>query len=169
SPGRRNRKWTGGPWSAGVTCSPAPFPARADALQEARGSGYPNELDSAQGLAMKPNIHPEYREDVFQDANADFAFLTRSTIQTKDTIVWVDGKEYPLLTVEVPSKSHPFYTGKHKTVESGGRVDKFRRRYAGKRPARAAAAWPSAPAPSMRIDPGARLGARVVAFSPRAV
>jgi large subunit ribosomal protein L31 len=81
---------------------------------------------------MKPNIHPEYREVVFQDANADFAFLTRSTIQTKDTIVWEDGKEYPLVKVEVSSKSHPFYTGKHKTVESGGRVDKFRRRYAGK-------------------------------------
>lgn len=81
---------------------------------------------------MKPNIHPEYREVVFQDANADFAFLTRSTIQTKDTIVWEDGQEYPLVKVEVSSKSHPFYTGKHKTVESGGRVDKFRRRYAGK-------------------------------------
>ncbi len=81
---------------------------------------------------MKPNIHPNYRDVVFQDANAEFAFLTRSTIQTKDTITWEDGKDYPLVKVEISSKSHPFYTGKHKAVDTGGRVDKFRRRYAGK-------------------------------------
>ncbi|MBX3726856.1 MAG: type B 50S ribosomal protein L31 [Xanthomonadales bacterium] len=81
---------------------------------------------------MKPDIHPNYREVVFQDANAEFAFLTRSTIHTKDSIVWEDGKEYPLVKVEISSKSHPFYTGKHKVVDTGGRVDRFRRRYAGK-------------------------------------
>lgn len=79
---------------------------------------------------MKPDIHPNYRDVVFQDANAEFAFLTRSTIQTKEKITWEDGKEYPLVKVEVSSKSHPFYTGKHKVVDTGGRVDKFRRRYA---------------------------------------
>lgn len=79
---------------------------------------------------MKPDIHPNYREVVFQDAGAEFAFLTRSTIQTKDSITWTDGKEYPLVKVEVSSKSHPFYTGKHKVTDTGGRVDKFRRRYA---------------------------------------
>lgn len=81
---------------------------------------------------MKPDIHPTYREVVFQDANAGFAFLTRSTIHTKDKITWEDGNEYPLVKVEISSKSHPFYTGKHKVLDTGGRVDRFRRRYAGK-------------------------------------
>jgi large subunit ribosomal protein L31 len=78
---------------------------------------------------MKSGIHPEYKEVVFQDISSDFAFLTRSTIETKDTIKWEDGNEYPLVKVEISSKSHPFYTGKHKIVDSGGRVDKFKRRY----------------------------------------
>ena len=78
---------------------------------------------------MKSGIHPEYKDVVFQDISSDFAFLTRSTIKTKDTIKWEDGNEYPLVKVEISSKSHPFYTGKHKIVDSGGRVDKFKRRY----------------------------------------
>ncbi|MDW8479034.1 MAG: type B 50S ribosomal protein L31 [Xanthomonadales bacterium] len=78
---------------------------------------------------MKPNIHPEYRPVVFLDVSCDFAFLTRSTKTSKETIRWEDGNEYPVIKVEVSSASHPFYTGKHKIVESGGRVDKFRRRY----------------------------------------
>ena len=78
---------------------------------------------------MKSGIHPEYKEVVFQDISSDFAFLTRSTMQAKDTIKWEDGNEYPLVKVEISSKSHPFYTGKHKIVDSGGRVDKFKRRY----------------------------------------
>lgn len=78
---------------------------------------------------MKADIHPEYREVVFQDISSDFAFKTRSTIKTGETIQWEDGQEYPLVKVEVSSKSHPFYTGKHKIVDSGGRVDKFRKRY----------------------------------------
>lgn len=82
---------------------------------------------------MKPGIHPEYREVVFQDASADFAFKTRSTIQTKETIKWEDGEEYPLVKVDVSSQSHPFYTGKHKIVDSGGRVDKFKQRYGKKK------------------------------------
>ena len=79
---------------------------------------------------MKPDIHPNYREVVFQDVTANFAFLTRSTITTKDTIKWEDGKEYPLVKLEISSASHPFYTGKHKVIDAGGRVDKFRKRYA---------------------------------------
>jgi len=63
---------------------------------------------------MKKSIHPDYREVVFQDISTDFAFLTKSTIKTKDTIKWADGKEYPLVKVEVSSQSHPFYTGKQK-------------------------------------------------------
>lgn len=78
---------------------------------------------------MKEGIHPDYREVVFQDMAADFAFLSRSTVQTKETIVWEDGKEYPLVKVEISSKSHPFYTGKQKIVDTAGRVDRFRRKY----------------------------------------
>ena len=78
---------------------------------------------------MKADIHPEYREVVFQDLSADFAFLTRSTVKSKETIKWEDGNEYPLIKVEVSSASHPFYTGKHKLMDTGGRVDRFKRRY----------------------------------------
>lgn len=80
---------------------------------------------------MKSDIHPEYREVVFQDLSSDFSFKTRSTIQSKETIKWEDGEEYPLVKVEVSSKSHPFYTGKHKIMDSGGRVDRFKQRYGG--------------------------------------
>jgi len=81
------------------------------------------------GIVMKPDIHPTYREVVFQDLASDFAILTRSTVDTKETIKWEDGKEYPLVKVEISSASHPFYTGKHKVLDSGGRVDKFKKRY----------------------------------------
>ena len=79
---------------------------------------------------MKAGIHPEYKDVVFQDMSSDFAFLTRSTVETKETITWEDGKEYPLVKIEVSSASHPFYTGKHKVLDSGGRVDRFKKRYA---------------------------------------
>jgi large subunit ribosomal protein L31 len=78
---------------------------------------------------MKSGIHPEYRKVVFQDVSADFAFLTRSTIESKETIKWEDGEEYPLVKVDISSASHPFYTGKHKVLDSGGRVDRFKKRY----------------------------------------
>jgi len=69
---------------------------------------------------------------VFQDVSTNFAILTRSTMTSKETIKWEDGKEYPVIKVEISSQSHPFYTGKHKILDSGGRVDKFRRRYGAK-------------------------------------
>ena len=78
---------------------------------------------------MKTGIHPDYKEVVFQDISSDFSFLTRSTIKSKETIKWEDGNEYPLIEVEVSSASHPFYTGKHKMLDSGGRVDRFKKRY----------------------------------------
>ncbi|HEY9268665.1 MAG TPA: type B 50S ribosomal protein L31 [Methylotenera sp.] len=78
---------------------------------------------------MKDGIHPAYREVVFQDIGADFSFLTRSTIAARDTIKWTDGKEYPLVKIEVSSKSHPFYTGKQMILDTAGRVDKFRKKY----------------------------------------
>jgi large subunit ribosomal protein L31 len=81
---------------------------------------------------MKADIHPKYNDVVFQDISANFAFLTRSTMTSKDKIKWEDGKEYPVVKVEISSQSHPFYTGKHKVADAGGRVDKFRKRYGSK-------------------------------------
>ena len=81
---------------------------------------------------MKADIHPTYRDVVFQDVTANFQFLSRSTLGSKETIKWEDGQEYPLIKVDISSQSHPFYTGKHKIMDTGGRVDKFRRRYAAK-------------------------------------
>jgi large subunit ribosomal protein L31 len=78
---------------------------------------------------VRQGIHPNYREVVFQDTSSDFKFLTRSTIRTNDTIVWEDGKTYPLARVEISSASHPFYTGKQILLDSGGRVERFRKRY----------------------------------------
>jgi large subunit ribosomal protein L31 len=79
---------------------------------------------------MKADIHPTYNTVVFQDISSDFSFLTRSTMSSKETIKWEDGEEYPLIKVEISSHSHPFFTGKQKIVDTAGRVDKFRRRYA---------------------------------------
>ena len=79
---------------------------------------------------MKADIHPKYNPVVFQDVTSNFAFLTRSTLTSKESIKWEDGKEYPLIKVEVSSASHPFYTGKQKLMDTSGRVDKFRKRYA---------------------------------------
>ena len=79
---------------------------------------------------MKTDIHPNYKPVVFQDIASDFIFLTQSTMTSKETIKWEVGQEYPLITVEISSHSHPFYTGKQKIVDTAGRVDKFRRRYA---------------------------------------
>jgi len=79
---------------------------------------------------MKQDIHPKnYRYVVFKDSSADFTFITRSTVATKDTIVWEDGKEYPLYKLDVSSASHPFYTGKQKIMDTAGRVERFRRKY----------------------------------------
>ena len=77
---------------------------------------------------MRDGIHPNYREVVFQDMSIDFKFITRSTINTRDTIEF-EGKTYPLVKIEVSAESHPFYTGKHKIVDTAGRVDKFRKKF----------------------------------------
>jgi large subunit ribosomal protein L31 len=78
---------------------------------------------------VKKDIHPNYREVVFVDTSSDFKFLTRSTIETSETIEWEDGNTYPMARVEISSASHPFYTGKQILVDSGGRVERFRKRY----------------------------------------
>lgn len=80
---------------------------------------------------MKKGIHPDYREVVFHDLSSDYKFLTRSTVQTKDTIEY-EGQTYPLVKIEVSSQSHPFYTGKNVLLDTAGRVDKFRKRYGAK-------------------------------------
>jgi large subunit ribosomal protein L31 len=79
---------------------------------------------------MKADIHPQYRDVVFQDVTSDFKILTRSTLSSKETVKWEDGNEYPLIKIEISSASHPFYTGQNKLMDTSGRVDKFRKRYA---------------------------------------
>ena len=80
---------------------------------------------------MKKDIHPKnYRTVVFKDMSCDYAFLTRSAVDTKDTIKWTDGKEYPLVKLEISHMSHPYYTGKMKLIDTAGRVDKFKNRFA---------------------------------------
>ncbi|MFP4556328.1 MAG: type B 50S ribosomal protein L31 [Bacteroidales bacterium] len=78
---------------------------------------------------MKKDIHPKnYRLVAFKDMSNDHVFITKSTVNTKETLE-VDGVEYPLVKVEISNTSHPFYTGKVKLVDSTGRVDKFRTKY----------------------------------------
>lgn len=80
---------------------------------------------------MKKDLHPtNYRPVVFQDDTADFAFLTRSTAQTDDTIKWEDGNEYPLVKIHISSASHPFFTGEEKIIDTEGRVDRFKAKFA---------------------------------------
>jgi len=79
---------------------------------------------------MKKDIHPkDYRFVVFKDMSNGYTFLTKSTVKSKETITWEDGKEYPLVKLEISSASHPYFTGKMKLVDTAGRVDKFKNRY----------------------------------------
>ncbi|GAA2107056.1 type B 50S ribosomal protein L31 [Streptomyces synnematoformans] len=79
---------------------------------------------------MKSGIHPSYRPVVFRDRAAGFAFLTRSTATSEQTVDWDDGHTYPVVDVEISSVSHPFYTGRTKVLDTAGRVERFERRYA---------------------------------------
>jgi large subunit ribosomal protein L31 len=79
---------------------------------------------------MKKGIHPEnYRLVAFRDMSNGETFLTRSTVNARETVTLDDGKEYPLVKLEISSTSHPFYTGKMKFVDTAGRVDKFYNKY----------------------------------------
>jgi large subunit ribosomal protein L31 len=79
---------------------------------------------------MKKDIHPKnYRMVVFKDMSNGYTFMTRSTAASRETIKMDDGKEYPLIKLEISNTSHPFYTGKMKLVDSAGRVDKYMSRY----------------------------------------
>jgi large subunit ribosomal protein L31 len=79
---------------------------------------------------MKKEIHPkEYRLVVFKDMSNEETFITKSTVATRDNITMEDGKEYPLVKLEISNTSHPFYTGKIKLIDTAGRVDKFKTKY----------------------------------------
>ncbi|MDG1686507.1 MAG: type B 50S ribosomal protein L31 [Flavobacteriaceae bacterium] len=78
---------------------------------------------------MKANIHPDnYRLVAFKDMSNEDVFITKSTVNAKETIE-VDGVEYPLVKLEISRTSHPFYTGKSKLVDTAGRIDKFKTKY----------------------------------------
>ena len=84
---------------------------------------------------MKKDIHPkEYRQVIFEDSTSGKRFLIGSTVTTTKTGKWEDGKEYPVFNVEISSASHPFYTGQAKTIDTAGRVDKFKKRAAAATP-----------------------------------
>ncbi|GGQ70017.1 type B 50S ribosomal protein L31 [Streptomyces asoensis] len=78
---------------------------------------------------MQQDKQPDYHAVVFRDRTAGYAFLTRSTATSDRTIEWDDGETYPVVDVEISSESHPFYTGKSRTVDAEGRVARFERRY----------------------------------------
>ena len=96
---------------------------------------------------MKPDIHPEYRPVVFQDQSSGDNIIIGSTMQTAETIT-LDGVEYPLAKIELSSRSHPFFTGQMKIVDTAGRVERFERRYGRRKKAADAPAEDTADAPA---------------------
>jgi large subunit ribosomal protein L31 len=79
---------------------------------------------------MRKGIHPEnYRLCVFKDMSTNYSILTKSCVESNETIKWEDGNEYPLVKMEISSDSHPFYTGKSKLIDTAGRIDKFKSKY----------------------------------------
>lgn len=83
---------------------------------------------------MKDGLHPKIRTVVFKDISCDFSFLGTTTIDSKETVKWTDGKDYPLVKVEISSASHPFYTGKQRVMDTEGRIDRFKKKYGSKTP-----------------------------------
>ena len=82
---------------------------------------------------MKKGIHPaSYRFVVFKDMSNGTTFLSKSSAQSRETIKFEDGNEYPLIKLEISNTSHPFFTGKNVLVDTAGRIDKFKKRYAKK-------------------------------------
>jgi large subunit ribosomal protein L31 len=81
-------------------------------------------------VKMRKDIHPEgYRLVVFKDMTNEYSFLCKSAATTRETITWEDGNEYPLVKLDISHKSHPFFTGVVKFVDTAGRIDKFNSRY----------------------------------------
>jgi large subunit ribosomal protein L31 len=85
--------------------------------------------DGTWGDAMKAGIHPDYKAAVFMDTSSGQKFLSRTTMTSKETVKWEDGKDYPLIKVDISAYSHPYFTGKMKYVDSAGRVEKFQKKY----------------------------------------
>jgi large subunit ribosomal protein L31 len=81
---------------------------------------------------MKADIHPDYHKVLFVDSATGKEWVTRSTLTSKDTKL-VDGEEIPVVKLEISSYSHPFWTGKLRELDSDGKIDRFRRRYANKK------------------------------------
>ncbi len=82
---------------------------------------------------MKTGIHPEdYRFVIFKDMSNGTTFLTRSAASSKETLKWEDGNEYPVIKLEISNTSHPFFTGQNMLVDTAGRIDKFKKKYAKK-------------------------------------
>lgn len=84
---------------------------------------------------MKKDIHPTLHDVVFKDISCDYSFLGKSTQSSKEKVKWEDGKEYPLIKVEISSASHPFYTGKQRVMDTEGRIDRFKKKYGNRTPA----------------------------------
>ncbi len=78
---------------------------------------------------MKKDLHPKIYDVVFKDISCDYSFLGQSTMTSKEMVKWEDGKEYPLLKVEISSASHPFFTGKQRVLDTEGRIDRFKKKY----------------------------------------
>ena len=79
---------------------------------------------------MKKDLHPKTNTVVFKDISCDYSFLGTTTMTSKEMVKWEDGKEYPLIKVEISSASHPFYTGKQRVLDTEGRINKFKKKYA---------------------------------------
>ena len=97
---------------------------------------------------MKKDIHPDnYRPVVFKDMSNDYSFVSKSCAESSETIKWEDGNEYPLIKLEISHRSHPYFTGKMKLVDTAGRIDKFNQRYGKHKKGSASKAAPAASAP----------------------
>lgn len=81
---------------------------------------------------MRKDIHPKFHEVIFKDVSNGWMYKTKSTASSKETVQWEDGKEYPVINVEISSNSHPFYTGKQRVASIEGRAEKFRKKYSKK-------------------------------------
>lgn len=80
---------------------------------------------------MKKDIHPDnYRFVIFKDMTNEYSFMSRSCAPSNETVKWEDGNEYPLVKLDISHKSHPYFTGKAQFVDTAGRIDKFKNRYA---------------------------------------
>lgn len=78
---------------------------------------------------MRKDIHPKVREVVFKDISCDYSFRGTSTMNSNEMVKWEDGKEYPMIKVEISSASHPFFTGKQRVMDTEGRIDRFKKKY----------------------------------------